>query len=528
MGGLASALGSGFSQLFKAGRKYIGNKVDNFLLDAEARKAINDEVVKKFQPKIELARRAESKRADNIKDLGDKLTQSKQELADAQKAWKDNYDSALADAKAQRQTDIADYNAQLKKYQDAYDTARADKKSILAKLEDSESNYNPYKTVFIDVTNGKSYLINPSHGGYRSLDSLTKKELKYFRKNYNNFDNRLIDFTDPSGKVINAFNKSDIKQYRGKYNVFDRYYSTRISPHNADIRDADKQIQQAYNDKANWAANNPNQPQALNEKQFLRDYQKNNGKSPTYYSFNDNTYKTQKALEKAYQDALTHEQKRKDLYGKTASGFITRRDAEIAQRIQDAKDVKKAKLFLGGTLGAGALYAGAKAMYGGDDTDNGDTTNTPDNIDTTDNIDAYTGEPDPNLKIENTPEGKAIANGKSLVDTDFDPDKADAAAALSQGAYDKGVEDGNSIRSSDIVTADGQHIDDELFELLKAMKDPYKADAIANYIYSRHGDEPEVQRLGWRAWLNRYGDSLRSKMDIDPSGYNGMHISGGL
>lgn len=60
------------------------------------------------------------------------------------------------------------------------------------------------------------------------------------------------------------------------------------------------------------------------------------------------------------------------------------------------------------------------------------------------------------------------------------------------------------------------------------MKDPYKADAIANYIYSRHGNDPEVQNRGWRAWLNRYGDSLRSKMGIDPSGYKGMHISGGL
>ena len=42
-------------------------------------------------------------------------------------------------------------------------------------------------------------------------------------------------------------------------------------------------------------------------------------------------------------------------------------------------------------------------------------------------------------------------------------------------------------------------------------------------------DDPEVQRLGWRGWLNKYyGDSLRSKMNIDPSGYKGMHVSGGL
>ena len=168
-------------------------------------------------------------------------------------------------------------------------------------------------------------------------------------------------------------------------------------------------------------------------------------------------------------------------------------------------------------------------MYGGDDTDNGDT---PDNIDSTDNT--YTGEPDPDFNAEK--EGQAILkdrqaglNGMQQIDTDFDPDKAAAVAALSQGAYDKGVEDGNAIGASDIVTADGQPIEDGLFELLKAMKDPYKADAIANYIYSRHGNDPEVRRRGWRAWLDRnYGDPLRSKMNIDPSGYKGMHISGGL
>lgn len=77
MGGLASALGSGFSQLFKGWGKGIGKAVDNFLLDKEARKAINDEVVKKFQPMIERVDRAKSKRATNITELGNKLNESK-------------------------------------------------------------------------------------------------------------------------------------------------------------------------------------------------------------------------------------------------------------------------------------------------------------------------------------------------------------------------------------------------------------------------------------------------------------------
>lgn len=183
--------------------------------------------------------------------------------------------------------------------------------------------------------------------------------------------------------------------------------------------------------------------------------------------------------------------------------------------------MNKAKLALGVGAGAGALYAGAKAMYGGDDTD------TTDSIDNTDNT--YTGKPDPAFNVEK--EGQAILKDElpmqQQIDTGFDPDKA--KAVLAGAAHDKGIEDGSSVKASDIVAADGNSIDDELFELLKAMKDPYKADAIANYIYSRHGDESEVQRRGWRAWLDRnYGDPLRSKLGIDPSGYKGMHVSGGL
>lgn len=171
-------------------------------------------------------------------------------------------------------------------------------------------------------------------------------------------------------------------------------------------------------------------------------------------------------------------------------------------------------------------------MYGGHGTDN------PDNIDNTNN-----GEPDSNFNVKNLPEVQAQLNDEqqsdtASINTGFDPDKADAlasASALARASYDEGVEDGNSIASSDdlgnrIAASTGGHtIDDKLFELIKAMQDPYKADAVANYIYSRHGDNPELQRLGWRAWLNKYyGDSLRSMMNIDPSGYKGMHISGGL
>lgn len=517
-----SGLGSGFVNLFKSWGRGIGNAADNLLLGADARKAISDEAIKKFQPMIERAQRAESRRAANIKDLGDKLTESKANLRQAKDDWQKQYDAALAGAKNQRQTDINTYNAELKRYQDALDNAKRGKQGILDQLYDSEANYDPSRTMFTDVNTGENYIFNPFNGGYISLNSLSKKEKKEFIKNYGNFDTRLFD--SKSGNVINAFDKSSRSNYKGNV-YFNNYYSNRISTQNAALRDANNQIKLADANLRGWNSNN-SQPQAwddaVDSKQFLKDYKKTNGASPTEYSFNGKNYSDETALDTAYQKALNHAQSKRDYFRTKASDYASKRDAEIAKRIQDAKDIKKAKL----ALGAGALYAGARAMYGGDDTpDNTDNTNNTNNIDNTDNT--YTGEPDPAFNVEK--EGQAILKDRQQIDTGFDPDIAEAKAVLAGAAYDKGVEDGNSIKASDIVTADGQSIDDGLFELLKAMKDPYKADAVANYIYSKHGNESDVQNLGWRGWLNKYyGDLLRSKMNIDPSGYKGMHISGGL
>lgn len=527
-----SGLGSGLSLLFKAGRKRIGNAIDNFLLDAEARKAINDEVVKKFKPRIDRFSRSESKRADTIKELGDKLTQSKDALRAAKDKWQQDYDAALATAKNQRQTDINDYDTKLQGYNDALDLANTNRQSIVDQLSTQEATYNPYKTIYTDVKTGDLYRLNPRTGKPENLNtyyqSLSKKEKRAFDNDIQNYDHRLYD--KDSDHVINVFNSDDIYNYNG-YAPFTNYLSRVRAPKDIDLRNADNQITKASNDLTAWQKNP--RPSAWDDKTdsnaFLKDYKKTNGSSPNEYSFNGQTYHNEADLDQAYNQAVSHLQKRKNYFKGKVSDSISERDAEIAKRIQDAKDIKKAKLALGAGVGAGALAAGAAAMYGGDDTDNGDNTNN------TDNIDAYTGEADPDLKLENTPEGKTAYTGKSLVDTGFDPDKAEAEAILAGAAYDKGVEDGNSIRSSGdlgnniAATTRGHTMDDRLYELIKAMKDPYKADAIANYIYSRHGDDPEVQNLGWRGWLNKYyGDSLRSIMHIDPSGYKGMHISGGL
>lgn len=514
-------LGNGLVGLFKQWGKGIGNAADHFWLGKEGQKAIRDEVEKKFKPKIDLANTAESKRATNIKDLDAKLTQSKKDLADAQKAWQDKYNSELAAAQTKRQTDINDYDAKLKGYQNALTNARAGKQDILDQLSDSEANYDPLRTMFTDVNTGKKYIIDPFNGGYRSLDSLPKKEIKKLQKNYGNFDTRLFDSTN--NRVLNPFDKSTRNTYQGKNNIFDSYYSNKISTHNADIRNAEKQIQQANSDLSAWKKNNSRPADwddTVDLKPFKTTYEKTNGKLPKEYSFNGQNYSKESDLDAAYQKALNHAQYKRDYFRTKASNYASERDKEIAQRIQDAKDINKAKVALGGTLGAGALYAGARAMYGGDNTDN---------TDTIDNV-----RPDPNFNIKNTPEVQAQLNDEQQPDTapintGFDPDKADALAAA---AYDKGVEDGNSIESSgdlgnNIAAKTGGHtIDDGLFELLKAMENPYKADAIADYIYSRYGNDPDVQRLGWRGWLNKYyGDSLRSNMNIDPSGYNGMHIA---
>lgn len=526
-------LGNGLVGLFKQWGRGIGNAADNFWLGADARKAISDEVGKKFQHRIDLARKAESRRAANIKDLDAKLTQSKKDLADAQKAWQDNYDNALAGAKTKRQTDIADYNAQSKTYKDALDKANASRQSIFDKLYDDEDNYDRFHTIFTDVNTGERFILNHITGQRESLTkaykNATSKEIRDLKKALQGYGDRLYD--SKSGKVINVFDESDINTYQGK-NIFDSYYSNKISTHNADIRNAEKQIQQANGDLSAWKNNN-NRPtdwdDAVDLKPFKTTYEQTNGKLPKEYSFNGQTYSKEKDLDKAYKDALDNEKAIRDLDSRIASKYTSKRDAEIAQRIQDAKDINKAKVALGAGAGIGALYAGAKALYGGDDTpDNTDNTN---NIDNTDNT--YTGEPDPDFNVEK--EGQAILKDRQQVDSGFDPDKAEALVTLAAAAHDKGVEDSNSIESSGDLgnnigaTTRGHTMDDRLYELIKAMQDPYKADAVANYIYSRHGDDPEVQRLGWRGWLNKYyGDSLRSKMNIDPSGYKGMHISGGL
>lgn len=521
-----SGLASGLYNLFKQGGKRIGNAIDNFWLDAEARKAISDEVGNKFKPEIERFIRSKTKRADTIKELGDKLNESKANWQKAQDEWKQNYATALADAKNQRQTEISNYDIELQKYQDALDAANTGRQDIFDKLYQQEATYTPNKTIYIDVTTGDKYLKHPITGEYKNITTIfknaPKEQQRKISRYMQGFEERLFDSN--SKKVINAFDANISSNYNGKNAIFDSYLDRVKAPQYIALRDADRKINQADAELNAWKSKGAPSAwdDATDSNAFKKTYEQTNGSLPSEYSFNGQTYSKEADLDTAYQTAVNHLKKRKDYFSGKVSDSISERDKEIAKRIQDAKDIKKAKLALGAGAGAGALFAGAAAMYGGDDTDN---------TDTTDNTNY--GEPDPDFNVENIPEGQAqLKSDTASINADFDPDKADA---LASAAYNQGVEDGSSARSSgdlvnNIAAATGGHtIDDRLFELIKAMKDPYKADAIANYIYSRHGDDPEVQRLGWRGWLNKYyGDSLRSKMNIDPSSYKGMHISGGL
>ena len=514
-------IGKGLVGLFKQWGKGIGNAADHVWLGEEGQKAIRDEVTKKFKPKIDRAHTYESKRAENIKDLDAKVKQSKEDLANAQKDWQAKYDTALAGAKTQRQTDIDNYNAQLKAYQEAVANAKAGKQDIVDQLRANEAVYDRYRTIFTDVKTGDDYIFNP-RSGYVPLDtylsSMKRKKATSFLDSIRDYDHRLIDIQS-NNKVINAFDKSDTKTY-GKLPTFNGYLN-RIKAQDTNFRDAEKQFKLANNDLSTWQKKSA--PTALDEKQFLRDYNKTNGKSPTDYSFNGQTYSKQADLDQAYKDALAREQKMQARDSGIASRYASKQDAEIAQRIQDAKDINKAKVALGlGT--AGALAGATYAAFSGDDNSNTKPASPTVTPQTTEGIET---------QFEHPAETGSISG---ISPRDQEAALADMAFKAASESDDTPAEthpetpELAELSADDIHTNEGigtrRSMNEGLFSVIKALQDPHQANAVADYIYSRYGNDPELQQLGWRAWLNKYyGDALRSQMNLDASGYNGMHIA---
>ena len=524
MGGLAS----GFYNLFKQGSKRFGNYIDNFWLDAEARKAIEDEVGKKFQPKIDRFNTAASRRATSITELDKKLAESKKALQDAKDKWQRDYDAALATAKNQRQTEINDYDTQLQAYKDALDQANKGRQDIVDQLYDQEAKVDQSRTLFIDVNTGDRYIFNPRNGKYDKLETyyqrLNTKDQRKLDNRIQNYETRLFD-PNSGDKIINAFDKSSAAY---KTNVFNNYYLSRINTQNAALRDADRQIKQASDDLNKWSANTrpkdwDDTPNSTDIKQFESNFTGKNGKSPSEYSFNGKTYGSKTDLDQAYQDALSAQQARKDLYSKVASGYVSKRDAEIAQRIQDAKDINKAKVALGlGT--AGALAGATYAAFSGDDNSNTKPVSPIVTPQTTEGIETqfeHPAETDSISGISPRDQEAALADMAFKAASESDDTSAETHPETPELA---------ELSADDIHTNEGigtrRSMNEGLFSVIKALQDPHQANAVADYIYSRYGNDPELQQLGWRAWLNKYyGDALRSQMNLDASGYNGMHIA---
>ena len=319
MGGLAR----GFAQLFKQGSKRFGNAIDNFLLDKEARKAISDEVGKKFQPFIDRVSAGEKRKATNITELDKKLAESKKALQDARADWQQKYNAALADAKNQKQTEISDYDAKLQAYKDALDQANTSKQGILDQLSDQEAKFDQSRTVFIDVNTGKRYIFNPVSGKYDDLGTIyqglnSKDQLKLVSR-LQNYETRLFD-PNSGNKVINAFDNYGSNAYKGK-SEFDNYLQRLEGQNAVALRNADNQVNKANADLNSWNSNNT-RPKDWDDnvdlQPFNQTYEQTNGKLPNKYTFNGQTYSKEADLDKAYQDALKAKQKRKDLYSRVA------------------------------------------------------------------------------------------------------------------------------------------------------------------------------------------------------------------
>lgn len=213
----------------------------------------------------------------------------------------------------QRQTDISDYAAKLQGYNEALANAKAGKQSILDKLAQQEATYTPTRTIYTDVNTGDKYLVHPVTGEYKNITQIfnnaSQKQKQDILRYIKDFDERLLDNSSGTPKVINAFDEATSNLYHGKNNnIFDTYVDRVGASKRIDLRDADNQIRQARNDLSAWR-NNPNKPSAWDETtqgnndltRFESDFTSKNGNLPTDYSFNGQTYKSESELEAAYQ-----------------------------------------------------------------------------------------------------------------------------------------------------------------------------------------------------------------------------------
>lgn len=112
----------------------------------------------------------------------------------------------------QRQTEIDDYEAKLQGYKNTADSAKQGKKSILDQLSQQEATYTPTQTRYIDVNTGDVYLLHPATGEYKNITQIFKnasrdqqRDILHYMKD---FDERLLDNSSGTPKVINAFDEA--------------------------------------------------------------------------------------------------------------------------------------------------------------------------------------------------------------------------------------------------------------------------------------------------------------------------------
>lgn len=504
---------NGLKQIWKATKNNTKNGLDHFWLGEEGQKAIRDEVEKKYKDSLSRVQTVKDAKAANIKELDDKYKASIDELQKKQDTWNTNYNSARDSKKQEMDKALANWN---KESSDINSNLIQAKKAREDYINNYMSDLNYDNTVFID-TSGNSFRIDPINNFNRvSVDT------KWLNK-HKSYDTKFIG---NDGKLVNLFDDNSVDSFTQaldpKSQVLNYIISKKNSVRNTkEYKQLDDAVQNLETESAKY--NLASTPEHFDESKFKKGYQNTNGKMPNSYEFNGASYNNKTRLDSAHDNAIQLLKDRSRDLNKRYSALESKRDAEIAQRIQDAKDINKAKVALGlGT--AGALAGATYAAFSGDDNSNTKPVSPTVTPQTTEGIET---------QFEHPAETDSISG---ISPRDQEAALADMAFKAASESDDTPVEthpetpELAELSADDIHTNEGvgtrRSMNEGLFSVIKALQDPHQANAVADYIYSRYGNDPELQQLGWRAWLNKYyGDALRSQMNLDASGYNGMHIA---
>lgn len=503
---------NGLKQIWKATKNNTKNGLDHFWLREEGQKAIRDEVEKKYKDILSRVQTAKDAKAANIKELDDKYKASIDELKKKQDTWNTNYNSARDSKKQEMDKALADWNKNSSDTNSNLIQARKNREDYINNYM-SDLDYD--NTVFID-TSGRSFRVDPINNFNR-----VPVDQKWLNK-HKSYDTKFIG---NDGKLVNLFDDNSVDSFTKALSPNSQVLNYIISKKNfvrntKEYKQLDDAVQKLETENAKYTS--ANTPEQFDESKFRKEYKKTS-KMPDSYEFNGASYNNQTRLDSAYNSAIQPLKTRSRDLNKRYSTLESIRDKEIAQRIQNAKDINKAKVALGlGT--AGALAGATYAAFSGDDNSNTKPVSPTVTPQTTEGIETQFEHPTETDSISGiSPRDQEVA----LADMAFRAaSESDDTPAETHSETPELAE----LSADDIHTNEGigtrRSMNEGLFSVIKALQDPHQANAVADYIYSRYGNDPELQQLGWRAWLNKYyGDALRSQMNLDASGYNGMHIA---